>query len=150
MLHTNFGGNRPTGSGEEDFLRFLPYMGMAAILVMTWTIYTNFRSPFLMRLHIKFGFDWPSGFREKIFENGGQMTDGRRLDGYTISSPCEPNGSGELKMGEIWGRNQNDKNGKFSLFLHKIICCRCVLESPHRGDSNTHPKHMILWRTYDN
>ena len=20
----------------------------------------------------------------------------------------------------------------------------------HRGDSNTHPKHMILWRTYDN
>ena len=22
--------------------------------------------------------------------------DGRRLDGYTISSPCEPNGSGEL------------------------------------------------------
>ena len=24
--------------------------------------------------------------------------DGRRLEGYTISSPCEPNGSGELKM----------------------------------------------------
>ena len=23
-------------------------------------------------------------------------TDGRRLDWYTISSPCEPNGSGEL------------------------------------------------------
>ena len=23
-------------------------------------------------------------------------TDGRRLDRYTISSPCEPNGSGEL------------------------------------------------------
>ena len=27
-----------------------------------------------------------------------RRTDGRRLDGYTISSPCEPNGSGELKM----------------------------------------------------
>ena len=26
----------------------------------------------------------------------GRRTDGRRLDGYTISSPCEPNGSGEL------------------------------------------------------
>ena len=25
------------------------------------------------------------------------MTDGGRLDEYTISSPCEPNGSGELK-----------------------------------------------------
>ena len=34
-----------------------------------------------------------------------------------------------VKMGEIWGRNQNDKNG---------------------GDSNTHPQHMILWRTYEN
>ena len=26
-----------------------------------------------------------------------RTTDGRQLDGYTISSPCEPNGSGELK-----------------------------------------------------
>ena len=55
-----------------------------------------------------------------------------------------------VKMGEICGWYQNDKNGKFSIFLHKIICCGCVLESPHRGDSNTHPKHMILWRIYDN
>ena len=34
MLHTKFRGNRPVGSGEEDKLRFLPYMGVAAILVM--------------------------------------------------------------------------------------------------------------------
>ena len=34
MLHTKFKGNWSFGSGEEDFLRFLPYMGMAAILVM--------------------------------------------------------------------------------------------------------------------
>ena len=26
----------------------------------------------------------------------GGGTEGRPLDGYTISSPCEPNGSGEL------------------------------------------------------
>ena len=58
MLHTKLRGNRPAGSGEEDFLRFLPYMGVA----VTWTIYTNFRSPFPRRLHIKFDFDWPSGF----------------------------------------------------------------------------------------
>ena len=31
MLHTKFRENRPTGSGKEDFLKF---MGMAAILVM--------------------------------------------------------------------------------------------------------------------
>ena len=29
--------------------------------------------------------------------DGRTDDDGRRLDGYTISSPCEPNGSGELK-----------------------------------------------------
>ena len=34
MLHTKFQGHWSVGSGEEDFLRFLPYMGMAAILVM--------------------------------------------------------------------------------------------------------------------
>ena len=30
---------------------------------VTLTIYTNFHSPFLTVFHIKFGFDWPSGFR---------------------------------------------------------------------------------------
>ena len=34
MLHTKFKGHHSFGSREEDFLRFLPYMGMAAILVM--------------------------------------------------------------------------------------------------------------------
>ena len=34
MLHTKFRENCPAGSGEEIFEGFLPYMGMAAILVM--------------------------------------------------------------------------------------------------------------------
>ena len=34
MLHAEFQDHRTCGSGEEFFLRFLPYMGMAAILVM--------------------------------------------------------------------------------------------------------------------
>ena len=34
MLHTNFQGHQLFGSREEDFLRFRPYMGMVAILVM--------------------------------------------------------------------------------------------------------------------
>ena len=33
MVHTKFQGHRPFGSREEDFLRFLPYMGMAATMV---------------------------------------------------------------------------------------------------------------------
>ena len=32
---------------------------------VTWTIYINFRSPFLRMLHMKFEFDWPSGFIEE-------------------------------------------------------------------------------------
>ena len=34
MLHTKFRGNLLASSVEEDFERFLPYMGVAAILVM--------------------------------------------------------------------------------------------------------------------
>ena len=34
MLHIKFQGHGSIGSGEEDFLRFLPYMGMVAMLVM--------------------------------------------------------------------------------------------------------------------
>ena len=33
MLHTTFHGNQLTSPGEEDFLKGLPYMGVAAILV---------------------------------------------------------------------------------------------------------------------
>ena len=64
MLHTKFRENQPAGSGEEDFLRFFTIYGHGGHLGhVTWTIYINFCSPFPRRLHIKFGFDWPSGFR---------------------------------------------------------------------------------------
>ena len=33
MLHTKFQGHGSIGPGEEDFLKFLPYMGIAAMLV---------------------------------------------------------------------------------------------------------------------
>ena len=32
---------------------------------VTLAIYTSFHSPLLSMLHIKFDFDWPSGFREE-------------------------------------------------------------------------------------
>ena len=64
MLHTKFRGNWPAGSGEEDFLKVFTIYGHGGHLGhVTWTIFTNFRSPFQRRLHIKFGFDWPRGFR---------------------------------------------------------------------------------------
>ena len=30
---------------------------------VAWISYLHIGSPFLLMLHIKFGFDWPSGFR---------------------------------------------------------------------------------------
>ena len=49
---------------------------------VTWTIYIYFRSPFPRRLHIKFGFDWPSGFRgEDVWQcERTDDDDGRKPD----------------------------------------------------------------------
>ena len=47
---------------------------------------------------MKFGFDWPSGFGDL----SKWCRDGRTSEHvYTISSPCEPDGSGELKKSTI-------------------------------------------------
>ena len=64
MLHTKFRGNRPAGSGEEDCFKVFTIYGHGGHLGhVTRSFYTNFGAPFPRRLHIKFGFDWPSGFR---------------------------------------------------------------------------------------
>ena len=64
MSHANFQNHEPPGSEEEDFLRFLLFIAMVAILVMRLFMQT-FHSLFPRMLHIKFGFDWPSHFREE-------------------------------------------------------------------------------------
>ena len=64
MQHAKFQDHRTYGSGEEDFCRFLTiYRHGGHLGHVTWTIYIKFLSPLPRRLHIKFGFDWPSGFR---------------------------------------------------------------------------------------
>ena len=64
MLHTKFQDPRPLGSGEEDFQKFLPYMG-AHIWAWqpSWSCDLNYLYTLSFPLPIKFGFDWPSGFR---------------------------------------------------------------------------------------
>ena len=44
---------------KKIFEGFLPYMGIH----VTWIIYIYIDYPFLLMLHIKFGFDWPWGSR---------------------------------------------------------------------------------------
>ena len=66
MLHAKCQDHRISGSGEEDFLKvFTIYEHDGKIGHETYTIYINFLSHFPRRIHMKFGIDWPLGFREK-------------------------------------------------------------------------------------
>ena len=67
MLHAKFQDHRTSGSGEEDFFKVFTIYGRGGHLGhVTWTIYIKFPSPFPRRFHVKFGNDWPSGFREDV------------------------------------------------------------------------------------
>ena len=59
---------------------------------VTWTIYINFGYPFLRMLHMKFSFDWSSGYREDLWNCGRRTTTADRRThehGHPISSPFE-------------------------------------------------------------
>ena len=56
VLHAKFQNHRPSGSGE-DFKMFAIYSHGGHLGHLTWTIYINFRSPFLRMPHMHFGFD---------------------------------------------------------------------------------------------
>ena len=63
MLHTKFRGNRPAGSGEEDFLRVFTTYGHGGHLGHVTSIMSsdvNFRVP--ESFHAKFGLDRHSSF----------------------------------------------------------------------------------------
>ena len=59
---------------------------------------------------------------EKIFEIvDGRRTDGRTADhGHPISSPCEPNGSGELKMYRIYRKIPDSFQEDFDFLVKKL------------------------------
>ena len=77
MLHTKSQGHWPFDSGEEDFWRILPYMGVAKWLrprEQTFVPPSHWGSIWNLALI-------GPAVLEKIFENGGQITDGQRTDG---------------------------------------------------------------------
>ena len=65
LLHAKFQNHRPS-CPEEDFFEsfFCIYSHGGHLGHVTLTFYTKFHSPYLIMLHIKFGFNWPNGFRE--------------------------------------------------------------------------------------
>ena len=92
MLHTKFQGHRPFGSGEEDFLWFLPYMGMAAILVMwPWP----FEGIFVPSTHTAPHKIWLQlaqwllrrRYLKMLTDRRGTTYDRSRMPTYIISSP---------------------------------------------------------------
>ena len=63
MLHAKLQNHKPSGSGVEFFLKvFAIYSHGGNLGHVTLTIYINFHSPIPRILHIKFGFDWASGY----------------------------------------------------------------------------------------
>ena len=107
MLQTKFQGHPPFGSREEDFLRFLPYIGMVAILVR-WP--GPFEHTFLPPS--QGGSIWNLAsigpvVLEKMFEKVDN-THIRTTEAYldpissSLSLKAHPEGSGELKKKLCW------------------------------------------------
>ena len=81
MLHTKFQGHRSIASGEEDFLRFLPYMGMTAI---------NFHSHSHLSFHMSTVSKSPNCFCEKqVLTLKSELTQGHNLN--NLGSTCIDN-----------------------------------------------------------
>ena len=62
MLHAKFQDHRTSGSGE-DFQGFYHIWAWQPSWSCDLDHLYKLSFPFLRRLHIKFGFNWPSGFR---------------------------------------------------------------------------------------
>ena len=83
---------------------------------VTRTIWTNFLSPILRSLHMKFEFNWHSGFRgEDVWKcwrtDDGRTTEGRLSPWYTNSSPR----SLQLR----WAKNH--KGWAYARELHSVV-----------------------------
>ena len=63
MLHTKFRENRPTGAGEEDFLRIFTIYGHGGHLGhVTRIVLINFHFLVPESFHTKFNSEWHSSF----------------------------------------------------------------------------------------
>ena len=113
----------------EGFFTIYGHGGhLGHVTQMPWK---NFRSPYPMRLHIKFDFDRPSGFREEdVWNCGRRRTDAGPWVYYKLAK-------------SLWLRWA--KNPHCSIFLQKSLYyqiwpCRKIGQGQHR---------VIIWTNYD-
>ena len=67
MLPAKYQSNMPGGSGEEDFrIVFIIYGHGGHLEFRFKIILAIFRSPSAWRLHMKFGYTWPTGFKGEV------------------------------------------------------------------------------------
>ena len=128
MLHTTSQGHQPSGSGEEDFLRVFTIYGRGGHLGhATKTILTNFRSPILRSLQMKYEFNWPSSFRGEDVWKCWRTDDG--VTGILLAHQWAF-GSGELKSNVQAQGRFPWKEGILGYPKHKIFThatCTCKL-----------------------
>ena len=75
LLHAKFHDHRTISSVGEDFLKVFTLNEHGGHLCyVTCTISINFLSHFPRRLHMKFGFDWPRGFRKQVAQRATMLT----------------------------------------------------------------------------
>ena len=68
MLYTKFQGSQFLSSGKKVFKRFIPYMFLVATLVSRY-IWINCLSPYLRRLNMKYGYNWPNSLCREVIWN---------------------------------------------------------------------------------
>ena len=100
---------------KKIFMVFTIYGHGGQLGHVTWTININFRSPFLRMIHMKIGFDWPSGFRGEVLRNCGLTDDGGRTTehGHPICSPYEPSA-------QVSQKQSGDKLNKTTLLFQYL------------------------------
>ena len=112
--------NGPSGF-REDFWRVFTIYGHGSHLGhVTWTPWTNFHSPIPWRLHMKFGFNQPSGFGEEDVWKCWQTY--RQRPCHMISSP--------MSLRFRWAKNPK----KITQILRKVI--GSVIKKGFPGEGN--------------
>ena len=105
MLQAKFQDHRTSGSGEEDFLRFSPYMGMAAILVMRPASYHQI----FISLYL-------SAFRQSLVQIGTVVSEKIQFEFLCVH--------------DLGPRSRNDIDIQYSHIL--IYSISCLLQLPFR------------------